>query len=472
MLTADQIAPVALGVIVVLTALTPAAIVFAWLLRRSAMIGGPAAAGILGGAIAGILLGATVLGGSAPGVFDSIYIGGAEESAALQEAQRESERELAALGASGVSRAAIREHRERDEQRLIRLADRVTAARRLRARSVDSAALLLGIAVMALGAGWAGRVRARSLTAGAVASGFGMVLGAGVPVCLTAIWLGPMSNVQAWTLGGAIGIGSAWPTARSRAFGTAGRSPETDASALAALCIGLAAVVMAVLSVASIRSFAGAWSVVVVAVAVASVAWRVRTRRPRSQRRSLALCNGVVTPALTAVCVAPIDLSATLITRVCVVASLAALFFASDGRWFGAWIGWRLFGDDAARRTAWTRSAAALANNVGVISIAAGALGRSAGLIDSPGMVALVLGALVVETTTGLRRRFAGTLDDTIALRQRDSADDDDDPNRDPDDGRQHRRRHAGFQTTPLTTAPRPALMMHCSRVRENPDRF
>ena len=434
MLNADQIAQVGLGVIVVLGVLAPAAIIFAWLLRRCGMVGGPAAAGILGGAIAGGLLGSAVLGKAAPDAYTAIFVGGVHETAALHTAQRSAERELAALGASGVTAAAIEEHRARVERKLLAYADRVDTSMLLRARAIDSAALLLGVAVMALGAGWAGRIRTRPLTTGAIASGFGMVIGAGAPVCIAAVWLGGFSTVQAWTLGGAVGIGSAWPTLRSRIYGVAGRSPETDASALVALCIGLAAIVMAILSVAGIRSFAGLWSIVFVAVAIAASAWRVRARRPRSQKRALALCNAGVIPALTAVCVAPIDLPGVIITKACIVASLAALLFASDGRWFGAWLGWRWFGNMNAKRTAWRRSAAALANNVGAVSIGAGALGRSAGLIDSAGMIAVILGALLLEITIGLRRRFAVAFDNARPLINDDNADNVDNADNDADD--------------------------------------
>jgi hypothetical protein len=423
MLGTDQIAQIGLGVVVVLSVLAPAAALLAWMLRRGRMIGGPAAAGIVGGAIAGVLLGATVLGKAAPDAYTSIYVGGIGERVALIGAQRAVERELAALTASGVTPEAVREHRQSAEPKLAAYADRFAGAQRLRSQSIDAAGMLLGCAVLALGAGWAGRTRRRPMTGGAIAAGFGMVLGAGVPVFCCAAWLGGFSHSGAWALAASVGVGSAWPTAGARRFGAAGRSPETDAGALVALLIGLAAIVMAVLSVNGIRSFSGAWSVVFVIVAIGAGAWRVRARRPRSQRRALSLCHGVVTPTLTAVCVATIDWPGTLVTRACIVASVAALLFASDGRWFGAWLGWRIFGDADARESAWRRSAAALANNVGAVSIGVGALGRGGGLVDDAGMIAVLAGALLVESTSGLRRRFAGRLDETLSSSDGSSSD-------------------------------------------------
>lgn len=407
MLSADQIASVSAGAIVVLAVLAPAAALLAWLLRVGRMPGGPAAAGILGGAIAGILLGATVLGKAAPDSYSALYIGGVEESRSLDEAQRNIERDLAALRAAGVSSQAIYERRERMNVKLASFVDQRNTALDQRAKAVDSAAMTLGCLLLTLGAGWAGKGRKRHLSGSAVASGFTMVVMAGAPIGIAAAWLGGFTNIQAWALGAACGIGSTWPTLRSRRFGAAGRLPETEAASFVALAIGLAAMVMATLSIHSPSTFAGAWAIVLVIVALTASAWRPRMRRPRSQRQSLRLAQGVIIPALTAVCVAPIDIPGVITTKACLIATIAALLFASDGRWFGAWLGWRLGGDPIARETAWRRSASMLAGNVGAVAIAAGALGHSAGFIGSAAMLAIVAGALFVEITTGLRHRFA-----------------------------------------------------------------
>lgn len=422
MLSADQFASVSAGAIVVLAVLTPAAALLAWLLGRCRMPGGPAAAGILGGAIAGLLLGATVLGKAAPDRYGAIYTGGVEETRALDEAQRNIERDLAALSAAGVSSQAIYERRERMNTKLASFVDQRNTALDQRAKGVDSAAMALGCLLLTLGAGWAGKGRKRQLTGSAVASGFSMVVMAGAPIGIAAAWLGGFPNIQAWALGAACGIGSAWPTMRSRRFGAAGRAPETEAASFVALAIGLAAMVMAVLSIHGPSTFAGAWAVVVVIVATIASAWRPRSRRPRSQRHSLRLAHGVIIPALTAVCIAPIDLPAVGATSACLIATIAALLFASDARWFGAWLGWRLAGDASARETAWRRSASMLAGNVGAISIAAGALGHCAGLVGSAAMVAIIAGALFVEITTGLRHRFAIKFD-AVAVNTSDDAD-------------------------------------------------
>ncbi len=424
MLDADQIATISLGVIVILTILAPGAIPFAWLLRRVRLIGGPTSAAILGGAIAGLLLGATVLGKAAPDAYASIYIGGAQAAAALDEAKRESERELAVLRASGVSEIAISEHLAGVDLRLTELGQRVQSERQQRALAADSAALLLACAMMALAAASSGRRRRRDLTTGAIASGFTMVLGAGTPIFFAAIWFGGFTTTQAWALGAVLGIGSAWPTVRTRSHGIPGRSTETDAGAMVALLIGLAAIEIAILSITGADSFAGAWSLAFVACAVIACAWRVGARRPRSQRRALMVSNGIIIPTLTAACIAPVDLPATALTSACIIASIAALLFASDGRWFGAWLGWRWFGDAETRQSAWRRSAAMLANNVGAVSIGAGALCSAAGLINHAGMIAVVLGALLVESTVGLRLRFATAFDRNAA--QPDDANTDD----------------------------------------------
>jgi len=413
MLNADQIAHIALGVVVVVAVAAPAAAVLAWLLRRAGLVGGPAAAAVLGGAIAGVLLGATVMGKAAPGVYEAVFVGGVREAELLEEARRGVDREIEALRVSGVTPIAIEEHRAGLERKISAYADRAAWARARRSEAIDSAALLLTCAVFALGAAWAGRMRRRPMTGGAVASGVGTVLGAGIPVCIAAAWLGHMGNTSAWALGAAMGIGSAWPTARARRHGASGRSPETDASAMVALLIGLAAVTMATISEGGAGSFAGAWSAAVIGVALVSCAWRSRKRRTRTrtQRRALGMTYAVIAPALTAVCAAPIDWSSEAVTRAGIVAMVAALLFASDGRFFGAWIGWRLYGDETAREQALRRASAALANNVGIVSIGVAALGRAAGVIDGAGMIAIIFGALIVETTVGLRLRFARMLD-------------------------------------------------------------
>jgi len=81
----------------------------AWLLRRAGVPGGAMGAAAAGGIMAGVLLGPSVLGRTAPRVTHPALMGATQETRQLQELLAEHRREISALTASGVSPAAMTE---------------------------------------------------------------------------------------------------------------------------------------------------------------------------------------------------------------------------------------------------------------------------------------------------------------------------------------------------------------------------
>lgn len=101
----DQALPIALALLLA----AAAAAALAWLLRGAGIPGGRPAAALVGGLLAGILLGPAVLAHVAPDAFERLYRGGAPERLALRQLHARHRADLAAASVGGPAPGALAE---------------------------------------------------------------------------------------------------------------------------------------------------------------------------------------------------------------------------------------------------------------------------------------------------------------------------------------------------------------------------
>lgn len=99
----------ALAIMCAVGVLSLASIGFALLLRRAAIPGRARAAAVVGGTVIGLLAGPSVLGRTAPDVYEAVFLSGASERAEAESARSELQAMVAALRASDVSPVALEE---------------------------------------------------------------------------------------------------------------------------------------------------------------------------------------------------------------------------------------------------------------------------------------------------------------------------------------------------------------------------
>ncbi|MEM8836027.1 MAG: hypothetical protein AAGD00_09430 [Planctomycetota bacterium] len=99
----------ALAITVALAALSLASIAFALLLRRAGIPGRARAAAVVGGTVIGLLAGPSVLGRTAPDLYEAVFLSGASERVEAEAAHGERRAMVAALRASDVSPVALDE---------------------------------------------------------------------------------------------------------------------------------------------------------------------------------------------------------------------------------------------------------------------------------------------------------------------------------------------------------------------------
>ncbi len=340
----------------------PAALL-AWTLRHARVPGRAAGAAALGGAVAGILVGPSVLGRAAPDLHDVLLRGGvAEERAlarteALTSARRDAHAlEMTELAKTGVSGVAGEEHAvalaaelaARDDRRSAEMAA-LSAAREATRHDVRALIWLLAlVAVLCAPCAALGRARRDDTPALALA----VLLGAGTAALAAAVFfdLGPV--------------------------GSAG--------------VGLAAALPGIRHVLP------------------------RVHPPRGLRGAARwIVAALVLPATAAALVCTIDLHAPAAGTGGLLAWIGAMVFAvvvsSDVRWVSGYAAARALPLAGAgpwsRASRWTRGAAE--TQLVVAACVFGVPGRD----DTRFAVGLLVGALFVNLTTRIRHRLARALD-------------------------------------------------------------
>lgn len=422
-----------LGAALAIMTLAPGSWAAMFLLRRAGIAGGWSGAAAVGGAMAGILLGGSVLGALAPQTHIRMIQGGLDQRQALQEQRGEHLREIAAMESTGVSEIAVEELRRRQENERAPLREAVANAERRHQTVLYGAGLVLfALAAFSITARRGRQVRAEANEpiAGAIAAGAGCVLLSGVCAALLAQWtlggaLGtekafgviPGVGNQAALFGVGLGIGSALigPRARRDVAGRVGAVKRAGVVAMllgALALVGLTAPTAAILFAASLLAAIGAGPV-------------IGRSLSRPMRRNIGWGAAAMASApLYAIAIAPLDLGALASGGAGLwIAILIAVIFASDGRMLGAWLGWWTFGADAGRRQAWRRGSAMVNANVGLVQIGVvlcagfgAAIDPAATSLDPRLIAALATGAILVEISARLRTSVGRWLDGVEAM--------------------------------------------------------
>lgn len=401
-----------MGLAALAAALLPA-IALAWLMRAGRLLGGGASVcAVVGGLIAGVLVGPGVLGRVAPDLYEAVFTGAVAERETRQRLGREQAIEVAVMRSSDVTSEALTELQEMHARAMAGPADAERRALADRADTINAvgvglaaAALILPYLLRAAGASRRAmppidRLTARSaglltfaLPAGAVAAAMVGLLG--------------MDWRLAAAFGGAAATGWAAPGLRARRMGRLAREPKTDQASSAALG-------------GAMLLSAGATSAVWLAIgAIPGLAGLRRiggSRFPRRVRRALhAAVYAVIAPGVCAAAAMRVD-PYTLIGAggaALWIAIAIAVVASTDGRWCGATLAWLAADAKRGIGPAMERATAHLASGVGVAQCAlALALAALAGLGEAP-IFALLIGAALAELSAGAYRLF------TVATKRR-----------------------------------------------------
>lgn len=405
----------AVGLAALAVALLPA-MALAWLMRAGRLLGGGASVcAVVGGLIAGVLVGPGVLGRVVPDFYESVFTGAVAERETRQRLGREQAIEVAVMRSSDVTSEALTELQEMHVRAMTGPAEAERRALADRADTIDAvgvglaaAALILPYLLRAAGASRRAMTpidRLASRSAGLLS----LALPAGAAAAAM-VGLLEMDWRLAAAFGGAGATGWAAPGLRCRRLGRLAREPRTDQASSAALG-------------GAMLLSAGATSAVWLAIgAIPGLAGLRRiggSRFPRRLRRTLhAAVYAVIAPGVCAAAAMRVDPYALIGTggTALWIAILIAVVVSTDGRWFGATLAWLAADAKRGLRPAMERATAHLASGVGIAQCTlALTLAALAGLGQAP-LLALLIGAALVELSVGAYRLF------TVATERKTSA--------------------------------------------------
>lgn len=389
----QAIDPLILGLLQVLLCALPAA-GLARLLRLSGSPGGRRGAAIVGGLIAGLLIGPGVFGRVSPAWYEAVFVGAVRERAGLRAEVDRQHVEREALEAAGVTDVAVEE-----QERAVHAPRRAEARRRAdhasgehRARmDIVSGALCAAFVLLALPSACARTGRLWRRTG---------------EHAINSRWLGARRGVVVTLLGASVPGFVAWWLLRDMRLAL-GIGAAFAMPGLAALPCGLFIACASGMLIAAGAGVVGLWTAPVTMVGVAafvSLALCVgseRTgraaKRGENERR---WAEGLVLPTITALLVATIDPYAVVGTPVFAWFAVLSVLWSGDGRW----LTWKAAG------WSWTRGAEMVNAGASAAQLLVGAACSWAGL-DAGAVGALVLGCVVIELTTGVRTAMAARMD-------------------------------------------------------------
>lgn len=392
--------PVILGLLQLLACAVPA-VGLAAILRAARCPGGAMGAAVAAGIVAGLLLGPGVFGRVKPAWHDPLLRGGVEQAAALQAESDRQRIERAALEASGVTDVALEEF---DRERLApRRAEFQAALDRARAefRSdfglvqavVASALLMLALPAACARSGrlWrrTGECAIDTRWQGAGRGALALVLAMSIPFALS-MWL--LKDLKL-----ALGVAAALAVPAVVALPCGLFIASASGAALGA-CIAMVGLWTVPATVVGVAAF------VALALCVGSESPRRREKAKRSGGSGwwggAAVVGYVLVPTLTAMLIVGIDPHSVVSSGVFIWMTILALLWSSDGRW----LAWRLAG------FTWTRAALPVGTGASMVQLV---IAAGCGWAGAPhGVVgALVLGALTIELTAGIRRLLARQMD-------------------------------------------------------------
>ncbi len=404
-----------------------AAVALALLARLGGCPGGRAGAAIVGGVLAGILLGPGVAGRVAPDTWTRAFEGGIEQRRALDEVRRAHDREIAAVEAVDVTPIYVQELEARHDQEIRPLREALDGALEDHRRLLGGATGAVGAASMLLagaiaGACWragARRAPARPDEPGSPparrtpdwhladaigASGFVVVLGLLAPA-LAVAWIAGAPAPVALGVGLCMGV---------LAIGAEVPARLAPLAALATLLGGAAVGWLAWSAAGGVRTTGWIVGAGVLATVALSAAGGVRlARAPRRVTRFACVTVGLST--VGALATIRCDPAGVLGSVGFWVVGVAAVLLSSDARWAGAGWAQRLFphaaGMERPGAQAWTGAGAIVNAGTGMAQLLAGVVLHDAGVLPAEMLAGLILGAVAIELSRGLRRRVGWMLD-------------------------------------------------------------
>lgn len=391
----------------------------AWALRRT---GAPGAA-MLGGIIAGVLLGPTIFGRLAPRTFEHIVVGGVEQ----REARDTLDRRLGALLVA--SEAAVVDPQAQAETVKELGAARAEAAQQWHAakeghqRPLRTFALIVAALMLLAAAGeprhepLAGD-RPKPSTLAALTIGTWSAAVPGSLAYLAARWWGDSSAAAALTAV-AVAIG---PWVLSAIDRQAADDAELGGAQLvrtAGRFASIIAIVVAVVAVVAL-GLARGWDGLTATIPLAAlpVAWLIAARPRKAVKREAAsgghsrgqrVASNLVLPVLAACAASRIELFVHFAIWPIIILPL----LSGDGRWLGAVIGALLAGGRGGTRTFRTMRLMLGSMAAGPTQLAIVVVGLAAGVMSESAAYGLIIGALIIELTVPARRIMAARLVET-----------------------------------------------------------
>lgn len=387
--------------------------VLAALLRWARVPGGRHGAACVAGLVAGLLLGPSIFGRAFPSAYERLFVGGVTESKELDRLLARQRADLSAMRAADITPVAIEEARAQHAIERAPLETKLETARaefaqprRWLATGVVALAAF-GAAVGALPLSRRAIVRIQNELAiergkPILAGLLGVLMCALPPAIIVALIpvLGSAVGGTGPAWAGALGVGVIFSIAAL----SAAQRPAVWIASASAVVSALAAGIAAGASIPIAIILGAAWVGLMLSIGL--------PREPRRRARllvSIALWAAIV-PVL--VCLGAMRADVHELARDWRFWALAilALLLASDGRWFAAWLGWRLVGT-ARSAGRWTRAAAMLPPGSGAAMIGAALALEHAGAVSEFVLLPAAIGAVVIEVTRGLREWLAGVLD-------------------------------------------------------------
>ncbi len=355
--------------------------------------------GLVGGIAAGILLGPTILGRSAPDAFERMFIGGEHERAAYEDLTRAHERERAAaleaaVADAALTRMSVRHGAERDAAHARWRAAQWTHQRPI--RSYTTAIIVLTL----LGAGLR-RVPRPGAPVSLLASGAIGPWSAVVPggIAFLVVWQWGRSAEVAILAAAAVAVGPWMLSDTDRAVADAAESGGARTVERAGQIASIVTLLVVGATYALSFPDRAAWALALLAL---PAGWLLPPVTGRTREIDLAL-QCVLVPVLAA-CVA---IKIEILTHFVLWLTIVFVLISGDGRWLGAFVGAMLAGGRGALRA--TRLVLG-SMACGPTQLAITAVVVHTWAVPEDVGLALLVGAALMEVTAPARRRVAERL--------------------------------------------------------------
>jgi hypothetical protein len=362
---------------------------------------GAAGARMLGGVMAGLLLGPTIFGAVAPQQFRQMTTGGMQAWEVRQKLLRRHDADLLALQHGRADPGQIEQTLQRHAKELSEVDSAVSAAKAQHQRPLMFVVIgLAALTALASGALTVPHGDQRQRWASPISIGAWSAALPGACAFVAARFWWDWSIAQAGFLASAVAIGPLTLTSVDR---DAAEQAEFGGAKMIQTAGRIATVLAfsAAMASALMLSSRVAW-IVAALIGATALGWVIRSRAisHNQSRRVLALHDWILIPCLAACTAARIDLHGAFAFWPIIILAL----LSGDGRWFGGLIGALLPGGRSGLRTM-RLVMGSLAAGPAQLMIAA--VFAQLEVLPSSGILALLVGALVIEMSVNVRRAFA-----------------------------------------------------------------